>query len=433
MGIIIGIGQTRPQTPYDHYYGIEWDVTVSNPKPKRIGKMEMHAYLPVQSLMRRCVLLDNGEVAYYLDPNDSTKKTDSSKANLDGSDGQVMVEIPEFYYKTEVDGSKRRFLMSPSKLPGFKKCDRFFVSAYEATVQRSTSKLASVVNASEDYRGGNNDKSKDGKFNSQLGRPATAISLKGAREFARKRGSSSWNCQTYQAQKVLFWLFAIEYCNFNSQDEFKPSLDGSGYRRGGLGVGVTDLDRWYLFGNYPPVPCGVTNELGNSTGVVEYLCEKSDDGSIPGQKLHAISYRGVENPFGNGWTLIDGVRVRSQSEKDGGISGLYVCRDKEKFGEPVNSIDYDFRGTISRDSGYIKDIVFGSHADVIASAVGGSSTTHFCDSFIITVPGVGVSEMILLMGAGAGEGAGAGLLFAHCRWGEGQYDRDVGTRLCYIP
>ena len=63
MGIILGIGQTRPQTPYDYFYGIEWDVTVSNPKPTRIGKMELHASLPVQSLMRRCVLRDDGTVA----------------------------------------------------------------------------------------------------------------------------------------------------------------------------------------------------------------------------------------------------------------------------------------------------------------------------------------------------------------------------------
>ena len=70
MGIVVGIGQTKPQMPYDQFYGIEWDVTVGNPKAKRIGKLELHASLPVQSLMRRCVLRDNGEVAYYLDAND---------------------------------------------------------------------------------------------------------------------------------------------------------------------------------------------------------------------------------------------------------------------------------------------------------------------------------------------------------------------------
>ena len=69
MGLIIGMGGTRPQFAYDYYYGIEWDTSVSNPVPTRIGKAELHASLPVQSLIRRCVLKDNGEVNYYLHAN----------------------------------------------------------------------------------------------------------------------------------------------------------------------------------------------------------------------------------------------------------------------------------------------------------------------------------------------------------------------------
>lgn len=60
MGLIIGVGGTKPTFAYDYYYGIEWDSTVSNPKPTRIGKMELHQSLPVQSLMRRCLLNDDG-------------------------------------------------------------------------------------------------------------------------------------------------------------------------------------------------------------------------------------------------------------------------------------------------------------------------------------------------------------------------------------
>ena len=55
MGLLIGVGGTKPQFAYDYYYGIEWDITVSNPKPTRIGKMELHKELPLQSLMRRCI------------------------------------------------------------------------------------------------------------------------------------------------------------------------------------------------------------------------------------------------------------------------------------------------------------------------------------------------------------------------------------------
>ncbi len=56
MGLMIGVGSTKPTFPYDYYYGIEWDITVSNPKPTRIGKMELHKELPLQNMMRNCIL-----------------------------------------------------------------------------------------------------------------------------------------------------------------------------------------------------------------------------------------------------------------------------------------------------------------------------------------------------------------------------------------
>lgn len=51
MGLLIGVGNTKPTFAYDYYYGIEWDKTVSNPIPTRVGKDELHKSLPVQSLM----------------------------------------------------------------------------------------------------------------------------------------------------------------------------------------------------------------------------------------------------------------------------------------------------------------------------------------------------------------------------------------------
>lgn len=432
MGIVLGIGQTRPQTPYDYFYGIEWDVTVSNPKPTRIGKMELHASLPVQSLMRRCVLRDNGTIAYYLHANDSTKRDNSAEAKLDGTDGQVMVEIPTCYVKFEADGNKRRFLMSTHELPGFQRWERCFVSAYEATIQRSTSKLSSVVNATADYRGGNNDASKDDKFTSQLGRPATNFNTTNARTYARNRGSANWNCNTYNVQKALFWFFAVEYCNFNSQDTFNASLDDNGYRQGGLGKGITDLGNWDKFGYYPPVPCGITNSLGNKSGYVEYVCAKSDDGSLAPQTLQAISYRGVENPFGHCWAITDGAKCLIQSDADGGRSEFYVCNDKEKWNS--NGVaDYEFRGVLSRKEGYVKELVLGEFGEIMPLNIGAGSTTYFCDYFYTNIPGSGVSERVPLFGGVANDGAYAGFVCASSAWTATSAIAYVGSRLCFIP
>ena len=105
MGLLIGVGDSRPQSAYDYWYGIEWDVTVSNPHPTRIGKKELHKELPLQNMMRGCLLKDDGSVNYYLHANDSTKRDNGANANLSGADGQVMVELPDVYIRFERDGN----------------------------------------------------------------------------------------------------------------------------------------------------------------------------------------------------------------------------------------------------------------------------------------------------------------------------------------
>lgn len=49
---------TNPETIYA--YGVQWDKADSNPNVTRIGNMDLHASLPVQSLMRGCLLNDDG-------------------------------------------------------------------------------------------------------------------------------------------------------------------------------------------------------------------------------------------------------------------------------------------------------------------------------------------------------------------------------------
>ena len=146
MGLLIGVGDSRPQSAYDYWYGIEWDVTVSNPHPTRIGKKELHKELPLQNMMRGCLLNDDGSVNYYLHANDSTKRDNGANANLSGADGQVMVELPDVYIRFERDGNKCRAMISPQELPGFILWKKDYISMFEASVQRSANKLCSVVN-----------------------------------------------------------------------------------------------------------------------------------------------------------------------------------------------------------------------------------------------------------------------------------------------
>lgn len=433
MGLMVGVGSTKPTFPYDYYYGIEWDTTVSNPKPTRIGKMELHKELPLQSMMRNCILKDDGSVAYYLHANDSTKQDNGAAADLTGATGQMETELPDMYVRFETDGNKCRHLQSTEPLPGFHLWRKGYIGSVEATVKRSTTTLASVCNTDADYRGGNNDATRDGTYRTMLGMPATNISLTNFRAYARKRGSTEWNCNLYRLHKMMWWLFAVEYANFNSQADFNAALDENGYHQGGLGAGVTTWDgtSWSNYnGYYPLVPCGVTNSLGNHTGTVDYNVIGSDGSTV---KTFAVPrYRGVENPFGHIWKWTDGCKCIIQSEASGGLSKFYVCDNPANF-TSSGTTNYDYRGNLPRSEGYVKALILGEDGEIMPLAVGGGSTTYFCDYFYTNIPTSGESERGVLFGGDATHGANAGFVYAATGSTAAYALAPVGSRLCFDP
>ena len=434
MGLLIGVGQTRPQSAYDYWYGIEWDVTVSNPHPTRIGKDELHKSLPLQSMMRGCLLKDDGTVNYYLHTNDSTKRDNGAAADLTGADGQVMVELPDVYVRFEMDGNKRRAMISPQALPGFHLWKKDYISMYEAAVQRSTTKLCSVVNTDVDYRGGNNNASYDGKSNTLLGRPATSINLTNLRTYARKRGSVAWNCNVYSVHRKVWWLFAIEYCTFNSQEAFNAELTSEGYHQGGLSEGVTTLDwgKWSTFnGNNPFIPCGYTNSLGNHSGYVEFTMPTEYDATTT-KVVKVNRYRGIELLFGHVWKWTDGCKCMIQSETDGGLSNFYVADDPASFNSNGLS-GYELRGVLPRKEGYVKEMIVGEYGEIMPLMVGAGSTTYFCDYFYTNIPSSGTAERGVLFGGDAANGAAAGFVYAYTPHTASTASASIGSRLCYIP
>ena len=413
-------------------YGIEFDTEISSPKCTRIGNMAFHRTLPIQSNMRGCLLDDDGNVVEYLDTNDWTSNV------RDGSKGQVMVEIPTHYRKFEEEGTKRRVLLSELPLMGYHKVPKCYVSAYEATVERSTQKLCSVANINEDYRGGNNNSSLDGQYNSLLGRPATSISRTSFRNYARKRksGSTEWNCYTYDIHKTLFWLFVVEYATLNSQAGYNSEPTSEGYRQGGLGAGVTTWDwgNWTTFnGLYPFVPCGHTDSLGNRTGVVSYTA-KNDDESIS-KTFDVPRYRGVENPFGHIWKWTDGCNIQVSASQENGGTGLskaFICHNPANF-QDSNYANYSHVGNIARVEGYIKEVLFGVGGEILPKLVGGGSTTYFCDNYYTNIPTSGEALRGLLFGGAASCGAWAGRAFAGADVAGPDSNTRIGSRLCFIP
>ena len=412
-------------------YGVEFDTTVSTPTCTRIGNAELHKKLPIQSRMRGVLLNDNGEVVEYLDPKDWTGQV------RDGSSGQVMVELPLHYARFETDGNKRRVLLSEFPLPGYKQIPLKYVSAYEATVQRSTNILCSVVNDSADYRGGGNNAAYDGTYRSFLRRPATSISRTNFRAYARKRKPSTteWNCMTYDVQKELYWLFVVEYATLNSQAAYNAQLTAEGYRQGGLGAGVTTWDgtSWNTFNGYFPfVPCGHTDSLGNGTGVVAYTVA-NDDASIT-KTFDVPRYRGIENPFGHIWQWTDGINVRisPNSPTGDGLSKVFVCEDPSKFKD--NGYDgYSHVGNEARNEGYVKEVFFGEGGEIMPSICSGAgTTTYFCDYHYTNIPAAETLRGVLF-GGYAYIDASAGFAFTNSTHAPSAANSNFGSRLCFLP
>jgi hypothetical protein len=412
----------------DDWYGIQWDTAVSSPLCTRIGSPVLHRDLPIQSAMRGCLLLsDYNQVNYYLDPLDWTKKADGSASVLDGTAGQVMIEIPSHYRKFESSGTLRTCKLSEYPLAGYQYVRKQYIGAFEASLKRDASPiLSSVINLSTNYRGGDNTSAWDAAANTLLGRPATSISRTNYRTYARQGRNTDWNLLTYDAYKTMCYLFYVEYANLNSQAGFTAVKDSSGYAQGGLGNGVTTLGgEWAAFNGYNPfVPCGHTNSLGNASGEVTYTVL-----GLPDTKPNR--YRGIENPFGHIWKWIDGINVETQSAADGGLTKLWTCDLPVNF-QDNNYAGYVMRGYLGRSYDYVKDMLLG---EMMPSVQGGGAgtATYFCDhSWMGNIPGSGTDLRGVFFGGSATYGALAGLAASYANYAPSYTIPYIGSRLCFL-
>ena len=410
----------------NQWYGIEWDTEVSSPAVTRIGNMDLHRTLPIQSRMRGCLLDDNGKVVEYLNEKDWTGH------DLSGAHGQVMVEIPFHYRRFETDGTKRRVKMSEYPLPDYHQVPRMYVSANEATIQRSTGKLASVVNLDPDFRGGNNQAELDGTYKSVLGKPVNYISLEEARTAARKRGkegNTQWNCYTYDIHVTLTWLFVVEYANRNSQLPFTAELTYEGFHQGGLGsFSIPSADYNSYYKDLPVIPCGCTHHLGNGSGVVN-LHLATDDGTYE-RDILVPRYRGVEVPFGHIRLLADGIFCKRPDASSAWT--FYSTSDPAVFGS-YDTTQYRVVGlSPSSKYGYIKDIHFGEQGDITASQnSGGSSNTFFCDFYEMYY---GTTCTLYIGGLiNVNDISRSGFFYCGSIYSESSHAYGIGTRLCFLP
>ena len=410
-----------PDIEERYAYGAEWDMASSSPDGKRVGNMQLHRELPVQSGMRRCILDNNGGVIKYI--------YDSNESQSSVLNESIMTEIPQHWYKLYTMGTKFRMMLSAIPLPGYKEVPKFYIGTYEAMIERITSTLGSarlVANTNVNFRGGDNTAEWDGTYRSLLGCPVTNLTRDQFRQAARKRGSG-WEMYTYNAHKTLFWLFAVEYATLDSQKPFNAQKDANGFAQGGLGPGPTQMTDWTNFNNANPlIPCGYTNEFGNGSGEKAYVVKNASDGTHA--TLMANRYRGIENPFGHVWKYTDGANIQVTTG-DAGLSILWTTDDPSNFSD-TSYTGYDKKGNICRTSGYAKKMLLGENGDIIPTEVDGSSSTYWCDYYRTTITIDGI--FVVLAGSSANGALGNGLASIYGGYTSNSA-RDIGTRLCFFP
>lgn len=415
-----------PDLEERYAYGVEWDTASSSPDGVRVGNMQLHRELPVQSKMRRCLLDRDGGVKEYLD----------NELSWGGSylDYAVMTEIPEHWYKLYFNGTKFRKMLSEIPLPGYKHVDKFYISTYEARMYRTDNLLCSAAGASKlsdpnstNFRGGDNTAEWDDTYRSLLGRPVTNLTRDQFRQAARKRGSG-WEMYTYNAHKILFWLFAVEYATLDSQKPFNAQKDANGFAQGGLGPGPTQMTDWTNFNNINPlIPCGYTNEFGNGSGEKAYVVKNASGGTHA--TLMANRYRGIENPFAHIWKYTDGANIQVTTG-DAGLSILWTTDDPSNFSD-TSYTGYDKKGNICRTNGYAKKMLLGEDGDIVATEVGGSSSTYWCDYYYTNTSANRMQ--VVLVGGLADSGSHAGLANVATSSAPSGASRNIGSRLCFFP
>lgn len=304
---------------YQGAYGISWYYATD-----MYIRTGAKGYTAIQSLMRRCVLNADGTVNYYLNPDNSNFKEDGTPSVLTGADGNVMVEIPKFYYKYAYVGTKHTYSISLTADAGYVVHPAFVKEGVEVayryyrayTGYNNASKIVSISGVT----------------------PTRSLSRTTFRTYAKANGIG-WGLTDWNLLYAVQMLLLIEIGTFDSQKV--------------LGTGN------YTEDNYG-ITTGGTNLLGNNSSTY----------TIDGY----MSYRGIENFYADCWEWIDGININNYV--------VYINNKASTFADNVYTGDYVSTGvTLPAASGVYISNFANSGKGFLPSAAVGSSTTYVTDGF----------------------------------------------------
>ena len=382
---------------------VTWDSSTDTYETGYSGETEIHRG------MRRCLLLDNGTVNYYLDPNNSNLKADGSDAVLTGADGQVMVEIPKFYIKKEKVSNKNYWYISSTPEIGYIVHPAFIKNGVEVNYRYFSAYDACLydVSASQYISGLNLDNATSlidinaDILSSVAGvYPIVGLTRAECRTLAARRGAG-WRQADFWLVSAIQMLYLLEFRNFNSQQFLGAGNTSGSY----LASSSNQTDS-------PHTIAGASNLLGNNS---TNIYSGAGVSAKPGTSF--MSYRGIENFFGNCWNWVDGFNILSYVP--------WVSNNDSYFADDVSTNYIQLSNALATTSNYqtnLKDL----NGAFLPSSVGGSSSTYITDYFYIAG-----GTCVAGFGGSANNGAIAGAFFWTCNNDSSSRSRKIGARLAF--
>ena len=381
---------------------------------------------------RRCNVSDDGTItAYYGDENYAE----------DGSNGQVMVFQPKFYYKVvplklekNTDSGigyhirRANYYVSSKPKAGFKlhpafydangnEIDYILYSAYEGSMYD--------VSAAEYVNDGTNTDTaiETGDLLCSVAgkKPISGLKknlTKANLELMAQNRGAGWHLETIEAISANQLFAMIELAMMNSQT--------------GNGLGVVNIPNDLSY-NCSSLT-GSTAELGNGTGqAVETVNEiggMETTYNVNGKV--SVSYRGMENPWGNIWKHVQGVNIWGDGSMCGGQP--YVA-DDFNFLESKKTDNYKPVGfTLQNESGYISALGYGGENYdwlLMPSEIGGTNALPVGDYFQAS-PNLNGYRIARLGGYWC-NASQAGVFNWRCADNAGYRGVVTGGRLLYVP
>ena len=241
---------------------------------------------------------------------------------FDGSNGEVLTRIPEFWYKRTRDDTYEYVYIADGKKEGYIKSEQFSVGRY--TMSGSNSRVYSKSGVA----------------------PLVSDTITNFRTYARNLGDGfgqlDWHYFLFQI------LYLVEYADYNAQDK--------------LGKGVISKE-WT--GSFNGVNSGGCDSLGMKSGTL------NDDGQ------HSMIYRGIEDIYGALWQFVDGINIKDYKAYISQNSNDYAV---DKFDGSYKALGYTNCSTTGQ---YQSAVGYDANNPIIdfATAVGGDSNTYMKDYY----------------------------------------------------